>query len=1085
MKQSLTLILLLIISSFDSLLFAQDAPVHPIVVQKPVYFDISPPIREVRGILTTKKEAGNGDKEIPNRIGKKEFPHLKSASFALPEDPVWQKQNGTNLSASAAPIQNFEGINNLSGVYPPDTQGDVSFGDYVQVVNLKFSVYSKVGALLLGPLDLSTIWTGIPAPWNGTNNGDPVVLYDQAANRWLITQFSLPASSTSQYAELIAVSATSDPTGSWYRYVFQYGTKMPDYPKFGVWPDGYYMSANQFTYSAQWNFVGVAATAFERTKMLAGDPTASMQYFDLGASSDPQSMLPSDWDGPVTPVPGEANHFTYFNDWTPGSSRYLNIWDFHVDWVNPANTTFTQVSSLETAPFDASFCGSDGSQCIPQPGTSVKLATLSDRLMYRLQYRNFGGYRAMVTNHTVDMNGADHSGIRWYELRNTGSGWSIYQQGSYAPDAAHRWMGSIAMNSLGDIALGYSISDPLSTPLVYPGIRYTGRKAADVLGVMTIPEQTIINGGGFQSGSVGRWGDYSMMSVDPSDDLTFWYTTEYIQTSGSAPWQTRIASFKFGNLPSPITLPAYAITTTSATLSGSVNPNSLATNYHFEYGTTVAYGSSTPTISAGSGVSAVPVSADLSSLFSGTPIHYRLVAVNSDGTSNGSDVIFTPGGVVLSTTTPTAITMVSATGGGNISSDGGSAVTARGVCWSTLVNPVVSGSHTTDGPGSGVFTSALTGLSGSTVYHVRAYATNGVNTFYGNDVTFTTICGIYGLPFYENFPIASNPTCWSQNDHQGNGQTWKFGMIVDYSTYNPVLTGNYAYLNSDGYLSGNSQNADLVSPLLDLSGYATVTLSFNHYFRYISPSSGTLFYSIDNGSTWVAIQSYTSSSANPATFSQTIPAVAGQSQVKFKWNYTGTWAWYWAIDDVQITGLLMNRQLSNIIVPFGTTNCFNAMQTITVAGSGTTFDVQDGGSATLIAGSSISILPGTTVHLNGYFSGYIAPSGPFCANPTFVANQGGNIIPDNHLESPATTAGSMFKVYPNPTTGMFTLEISGTDIPEKISVEIYGPRGEKILSQEVSGQKSREFSLSNTPAGLYFVRVYTGDKAETIKLVKY
>ena len=947
------------------------------------------------------------------------------------------------------------------------------------MVNVNFAIYSKTGALLFGPANLNTIWTGIPEPWNSTNSGDPVVLFDQAANRWMITQFSLPPG-YAQCAELVAISQTSDPTGAWYRYVFPYGSTMPDYPKLGVWPDGYYMSANQFAGGQTW--AGAGASAFERTKMLAGDPSAKMLYFDLTAAGDPSGMLPSDWDGVTPPVAGEPNHFTYFNDWTSATNQYLRIWDLHADWVTPANSTFSQVASLTTAPFNSGICNDPNGrgQCIPEPGTSVLLEDLSDRLMYRLQYRNFGSYRAMVTNHTVNVDNTGKAGVRWYELRNTGAGWGIYQQGTWAPSGRlRRWIGSIAMNSVGDIALGYSVSDSNN----YPGIRYTGRKATDPLGTMSVAEQTIINGSGTQTGSAARWGDYSMMSVDPSDDVTFWFTTEYCQVTGPTTWKTRIASFLVSNAPSALSAGATAILPTTATLNGSVNPHGLATNFHFEYGNSTAYGLSTPTLSAGSGAVAVNVAANVTGLTAGNTYHFKLVAVNSDGTSNSSELTFVPGAAVLSTTAASAITITSASSGGNITSDGGFAVTARGVCWSTALNPTTADSHTLNATGTGIFTSSLTGLLQNTTYHVRSYATSGIGTFYGNDLTFTTLCGVQSLPVNESFSLGLIPGCWSQIDHQGNGQIWQFGTITAYSSSNPSLTGSYAYLNSDAYGGGNSQNADLITPTIDLSGYATASVSFKYYFRWYDPSSGTFSFSIDNGTTWTTLLNIAAESLNPALFSQSLPAIAGQSQVKFKWNYTGTWGYYWAVDDFQVTGLPVNRQLSNIIVPNSTSNCYNATQTITVAGAGTTFTVQNGGSATLIAGSKILILPGTAMQSGGYFHGYIAPGGPFCATPaympvTYVTST------ENNPEITVLFIEDLFKVYPNPTTGTFTLELKGVEEKEKIRVEIYSMTGEIVLSAEVSGVLKHELSLSGTPAGMYLIKVVSDKTAGISRIIR-
>ena len=854
---------------------------------KPLYFDISPPLRDLVN-MPVRKGKNKERNEVPNYVNNMEG--TVPANFT--QDPVWQKTDATsNAPLTNGPIVNIEGIGNLDGLMPPDTQGDVGLDYYIQVINLHFAVYPKTGSgtPVLGPVLLHTLWTGIGSPWEGTDSGDPIVLYDQAAGRWLISQFSLPNYPSGPFGQLVAISTTSDPTGTWYRYVYNFNGIMPDYPKFGVWPDGYYMSMNQF-YGAS----GPAACAWERSKMLTGDPSAGFIY--KNCSSAGGVMQPSDWDGLPAPPSNSPNYFAFFT----GSS--LKIWSFVVDWTTPTNSTIGETSSMTPATFSSYFCSASRGRCIPQPGTSYKLETLSDRLMYRLQYRNFGSYQTMVTSHTVNVDGNGQAGCRWYELRNTGSGWTIYQQGTYAPDAPNRWMPSVAMNGSGDIGLGYSVSDATST---YPSIRYTGRRAADPLGTMTIPEQTIIAGTGSQTYSgAGRWGDYSGMAVDPTDDLTFWYTTEYVQTTGDWSWQTRIASFKFSNNPAVTTTAPSGVTTTTATLNGTINPNGLASTYHFEWGTSTSYGTNTTVTSAGSGSTTINVNVGITGLAGGTTYHFRLVGVNAEGTTNGNDMSFTPGAAVVTTTAASAITLTGATTGGNVLADGGGTVTARGICWSTTANPTTAGSHTTDGAGLGTYTSTLTGLTASTLYHIRAYATNSFGTWYGADLTFTTLCGIYSLPFSESFTNTTIPTCWSQVDHQGNGQIWQFGVIT--SAGHPNLTGNYAYLNSDAYGSGSSQNADLLSPVLNCTTFNNITLQFNHYFQAYSGSSGTLSYSINGGSSWTTIQTFTSSTSNPAAFNQVIAAAANQPSVQFRWNYIGSFGWWWGIDDISITGTLTN-----------------------------------------------------------------------------------------------------------------------------------------------------------------------------------
>jgi hypothetical protein len=221
----------------------------------------------------------------------------------------------------------------------------------------------------------------------------------------------------------------------------------------------------------------------------------------------------------------------------------LNLFKFNVDWVTPANSTFTFANQLNTAAFDSIFPCS-GRSCIPQPGTTVRLDILSyrQRPTFRLAYRNFGTHESLVTTQSVEA-AAGIAGMRWWEIRSPNSSPTIFQEGTYAPaDNIHRWMGSIAMDNDGNMGLGYSVSDATS---VFPGIRYTGRLADDALGTMPQGEGIMIAGGGSQTGGGNRWGDYSSMNIDPLDDCTFWYTTEYYAATSSSTWQTRISSFKF------------------------------------------------------------------------------------------------------------------------------------------------------------------------------------------------------------------------------------------------------------------------------------------------------------------------------------------------------------------------------------------------------------------------------------------------------------------------------------------------------------------------------------------------------------
>jgi hypothetical protein len=500
------------------------------VVQKAKYFRKTKPLREMKQIAPGERDRSWKDNVIRNEQNVKS---ARCKQLDTIPDPVVQHQMGQYCGRSIS--QNFDGVSNVNGVYPPDTEGDIGPNHYFQMINLSFAIYDKNGTLLYGPVDNSTLWNGFIGPWTGTNDGDPVVLYDELADRWLASQFAINTSNGT-YWELIAISETSDPTGSYYQYAYQFPA-FNDYPKLSVWPDGYYASFNLFG-----SYNRVAAAAFERDLMLVGNPSAVMVLFDLPYGSDPFSMLPSDFDGTPPPA-GTPNYFAYFNDDAWGYPYdEIRIWEFDVDWANTANSTFSEVLSLQTAPFSYDICYAYRERCINQPGTSRKLEAISDRLMYRLQYRNFGTHEVLVTNHTVNA-GSGVAGVRWYEIRDShnGNGFQIYQQGTYSPDNNHRWMGSVAMDAFGNIAVGYSV--PSSS--VYPSIRYTGRLAADPLGQLTLAEDEIMAGSGSQTGSGCRWGDYSMMALDPVDTATFWYTTEYLQTTGTAPWKTRIASFYF------------------------------------------------------------------------------------------------------------------------------------------------------------------------------------------------------------------------------------------------------------------------------------------------------------------------------------------------------------------------------------------------------------------------------------------------------------------------------------------------------------------------------------------------------------
>lgn len=507
MNRNLLFILLLAISPL--FLSAQVDETKPYRVSKAVAYAKSAPLSELAARLSPDKDdAIPVEKEVKNKLDINKWPNT---DFSIETESV-QTEMGNRQSRG--PGVGFSGQGG-TGYYPPDTDGDVSETHFVQVVNSKYNVYLKDGTKVLGPLNLSTLWASLPGPWVGSNDGDPIVLYDENSQRWLITQFYV--SNPSNNYELFAVSETSDPLGAYHLYAFGFGNQMNDYPKMGVWNDGYYATYNMFS----GGFIGSKITVVERDKMLIGDPDASMVEF---LKNNYYATMPADIDGETQPAEGEPCPVMYITD-----AKTIQLWGFSVDWETPSNSYLNLMTTLIPTYF------SEYNGSVPQPNGNG-LDALSQMIMNRLAYRKFDTYASMVTNHTVYANGK--ASPRWYEMRKEDGGdWELYQEGTFAPNAdVHRWMGSAAMNANGDIGLAYSVSNNTD---VHPSIRYTGRKANDPLGVMTIEEVELKTGTSSQS-NFSRWGDYACLNVDPENDTVFWFTTEY---NG---WSTWIASFDLG-----------------------------------------------------------------------------------------------------------------------------------------------------------------------------------------------------------------------------------------------------------------------------------------------------------------------------------------------------------------------------------------------------------------------------------------------------------------------------------------------------------------------------------------------------------
>lgn len=483
----------------------------------------------------------------------KDRPQPVPAAFGAPPYSALQ-------SAKAAPAMphvntggtliNIDGIASDITAAPPDANGAVGETQYVQWVNTRMAVFDKAtGALQLGPMAGNTVFAGFTGSAGAdacrlSNNGDPIAQYDKQAKRWLLTQFAWAPGNdaTGPYYQCIALSTTADARGSYFRYVLDVRLSgatiaFPDYPKVGVWPDAYYFTFVLFANATTGGFLGPQACGFDRAAMLTGGAVL-VRCTSLGTAFG--VLLPSDLDGNTAPPAGSPNFLMSLDSNADGSGDHLFLWRFSF-----SRSSISSALSLPVAPFTIACPSFNGGACIEQPAPGERLAALADRLMYRLAYRNFGNREALVVNHSVQQPGAPTDGpaaVRWYEVRNPAGTPFVYQQGNHMPDTNSRWMGSVAMDAMGNIALGYSVTGP-ATP---PGVRYTGRMRTEPLGRLEA-EEVIVNGGGVQVDTFNRWGDYSAMTVDPTGDCAFWYTQQYIAATGAFDWRTRIADFKFIN----------------------------------------------------------------------------------------------------------------------------------------------------------------------------------------------------------------------------------------------------------------------------------------------------------------------------------------------------------------------------------------------------------------------------------------------------------------------------------------------------------------------------------------------------------
>jgi hypothetical protein len=860
-------------------------------VRRQVHHDVSAPLIDLI------KAAPAPDLTVHEPGPMRQIP-LPPGLTELEEDPVRQQTVGGPLTPGTG--LSFEGLGqgqygfSIAGA-PPDTEGTVGATQYVQWVNTSFAIFNKsTGALIAGPTAGNTLWSGFGGGCQTNNDGDPIVLYDKAAQRWVFSQFSV---STTPYLQCIAVSTTSDATGTYNRYSFQY-SNFDDYPKMGVWSDAYYETFNMFNGNT---FVGADACAYNRAAMLAGS-SATQICFQQGSSVG--GLLPSDIDGLTAPPAGSPNYMIYFG------TNNLNLFKFHVDFNTPSNSTFTGPTVIPVSAFSP-LCG--GGTCVPQPGTSQQLDSLADRLMYRLAYRNFGTHESLVVNHSVVAGSS--GGVRWYEIQNPGGTPSVAQQSTFAPDSNYRWMGSVAMDQAGDMALGYTVS----SSSVNPSVRYTGRLASDPASTMEA-EVNVVSGTGSQTTGLSRWGDYSAMQVDPVDDCTFWYTQEYMKTNGTFNWSTRINTLKFpscggtpdftiGASPSSVTITqggngTSTITITSlngfnsaTTLTASGLPSGVTAAFNPNPVTPPANGNVTSTLTlTASGTATTGTATVTITGTSGSTVHSTTIsltvnpAASPDFTigASPSSVTVVQGGNGTSTITITSLnsfssaTTLSASGlpSGVTAGFNPNPVTppANGSVNSTLTL-TASGTATT-----GTSTVTITGTSGSLVHSTTISLTvqssgGGLQVATYNSTFKTPACGSVGSG------CDSGPSLLLGRDTMSGGA----------EPNQPNTINNSCADGTSGTFHSDESNDRLVVQTTDGSNMApgkTVTVSATvwAYSTYTADHLDLYYAANASSPSWVLIGTITPTKAGAQTLSAnyTLPSGGSNQAVRAQFRYNGS-----------------------------------------------------------------------------------------------------------------------------------------------------------------------------------------------------
>ena len=855
--------------------------------------------RPLRALAVPPRVAGSPG---PRRIESEAAAPVAVTAHAESRDPVVQSRPGPSAPLVALQFDGAATNDNIpfSGleVIPPDANGAAGPNHYFQAINLVFRIFDKSGGLVLGPLPTEGLWAGLGGICSTDAADTPLIKYDTLAGRWFVSQVAFDVDDGSTH-QCVAVSTSGDPADTYAQYDFVIDNAgLSPHPiataaRFGIWPEAYYMTVNQFGDSGS---AGFGIYAFDRAAMLAGAPAASFEYANPG-DARPQTLwgLPSDLDGANPPPDGSPNFAVAlgasFVDGSPND--VVHVWKFHADFVNPGNATFDGPVDVPIAAFDALSCGNAnlGEGCVPQLGSGQLIQAEPHVLMYRLAYRNFGDHESLVTNFTVDgAGGANRAAIRWFELRDPNGAPSVYQEGTYAPDESYRFIGSIAMDRSGNMALGYSKSDDT----IHPSLAVTGRLVGDPLGTMG-SEDAFFEGPNSLPPVVGFWGNYSSMAVDPSDDCTFWFTAEYIGDPAPFFEYSRIGSFKFASCTSG----------PSGALQGHVTE-----------------------ADTGDPVAGAKVTAGASETLTDAAGHYQFLTLPV----GAYDMTVSKFGLISGSATGVQVTE------GNTTTQD----FALEVAPTALLNGVVrdgSGGNwplyatlqiTAAGyPGAKLYTDPVTGYYSITLVTGVSYtiAVGAVTPGYGTVLLTLPLDGAAALSpsgVVQNFTLTIDATACSAPGYAvvSDGLTEHFdsgdlppGWLVVNNGFGPwtIHTGPDC-----GFFDGNrtggagpfalvdsacdgeaSDDTELWTPSVDLSADASAKVRFAQDF----PGAGEIAdvdVSTDGGSSWTNVLHQNTPALGPNTQEVDITGIAaGQADVRARFHYFNAFnAAWWQVDDV-------------------------------------------------------------------------------------------------------------------------------------------------------------------------------------------